>query len=181
VDITHPASVDLSITIERVETGLTASLYTTGCPQPHSDLSALFDDEGEPLFCPLVDPSRPVHTGNPFARLNQFDGQDLAGTWKLNIADLGVGYAGTLNKWCLIVTEAAVTPSPTLAPTATKTPTPCPNSPDLDGSGEIDASDLIELLRQLNGMPQMFGNGDLDCSGVLDEMDLLKFQSEWTH
>ncbi|MCG3197509.1 MAG: proprotein convertase P-domain-containing protein [Candidatus Omnitrophica bacterium] len=176
VDITHPTNVDLSVSLEYVVTGLTVSLYTSNCAAPSADLSAVFDDEGEPLFCPPVDPSRPVQTDNPFARLNSFDGQNLAGTWKLNIADLGVGNAGTLNKWCLIVTGATATP--TVEPTVSPTPT-CPNQADLSGDGKVNSVDLIELLRQKAGQPPAFGNADLDCNGVVDDLDLLRFVADW--
>lgn len=176
VDITHPAAMDLSLSLEFVNTGLTVSLYTSNCMPPAADIFAVFDDEGEPIFCPPVDPYRPIQTDNPFALLNSFEGQNLAGTWKLNIADLGVGYSGTLNQWCLMVTGASNTPTPVPTPTPT---TIFPNSADLNGDSKVNAIDLLELIRQRQGLFHLFGNGDLDCSGNINELDFILFQNEW--
>ncbi len=176
VDITHPNSNDLSLSLEYVNTGLTVSLYTCNCVPPAENIFAVFDDEGEPIFCPPTDPSRPIQTDNPFALLNSFEGQNLAGTWKLNIADLGRGASGTLNSWCLMVTSESNTPTPVPTPTPT---TICPNSADLNGDSKVNANDLIELIRQRQGLIPLFGNGDLDCSGNIDELDFILFQNAW--
>jgi subtilisin-like proprotein convertase family protein len=197
VSINHQDILDLSLSLEHVSSGLTVSLYTTGCTH-ETAIFTVFDDEGSPLSCPPIDPTAPVQTDNPFARLNSFDGMDLAGDWKLNVADLGVGRTGTLNKWCLIVTDAtpapSSTPTPTLTQPATPTPTPtqtgrpsptatptCANSADLNADGEFDARDLLELLRQIRGsrITPGYTSADLNCDSKVNDVDLLIFQRAW--
>ena len=193
VSIDHENIVDLGLSLENVDTGLSTSLYTSGCPQGTA-LFTVFDDDGSPLSCPPTDPNAPIQTDNPFARLDSFDGMDLAGDWKLNVADLGVGRTGTLNKWCLIVTDAttgpSLTPTQTLTPTPTRTqtggPSPtvtptCANSADLNSDGEYDARDLLELLRQIRGrgITAGYSSADLNCDSKVNDVDLLILQKAW--
>lgn len=114
LDISHTWVGDLAISIEHVETGTTATLFdrpgvpgsTFGCADNNIDGTA--DDEGNIAdienHCPGSDPWL-SDSFVPTTALSVFDGEDLAGTWRLTVSDNAGGDTGTINEWCLLPTE----------------------------------------------------------------------------
>jgi len=84
-------------------------------------------------------------------------------------------------------TQPTSTPTPTdtplggLTPTPTGSGAPCANSCDLDENGEVDANDLLELIRQCRGNPASPGchSGDVNCDEAINDLDFVVFQGEW--
>jgi hypothetical protein len=102
--------------------------------------------------------------------------------------------AGNISSCTVAFTVLAPTPTPTLTPTptATQSPTPtrtstatpsptvCFHSADQNTDGRVDASDLIEILKQWRERASSTrSDGDLNCDGKLDSWDILLFQEEW--
>lgn len=87
---------------------------TFGCSGDNPDI--VFDDEGasavETSCVPTTNPGYPVVGGHytPNDELSYFDGQDLSGTWTLNVSDSYSGDTGVLLEWCLVPTIAVLDP-----------------------------------------------------------------------
>lgn len=117
--ITHTWPGDLRVTLTHVDTGTVITLLdrpgapatTNGCglddPDPVDDVDAVFDDSslrpaesrcaaGPPLSAAIDGSVRPNEL------LAAFNGQSLAGTWRLNVADLATQDTGSLLGWCLL-------------------------------------------------------------------------------
>jgi len=117
LDITHTWVGDLIITLEHVDTGTSIELMnradgantTFGCNSENvqtgvSDTATLSlqadcDDGGNPNAYPEA-------TYRPNDPLASFIGEDLSGTWRLNVSDNAGADTGALNQWCLIPTPA---------------------------------------------------------------------------
>src|SRR5690606_11005902 len=90
--------------------------------------------------------------------LSAFDGEDLSGTWTLNISDNALGDTGALTEWCLVAELGGPAPEPdievdptslgsTQAPDTTSTQTLTVSNV---GGGLLD----WEVLDQLRLIPQ---------------------------
>jgi subtilisin-like proprotein convertase family protein len=89
--------------------GLPASTY--GCSGDNMDVT--LDDEGTLSaedFCSDVPPALYGHLipNNP---LSAFDGAELAGNWRITVADHAIQDSGTLNGWCLVATVSLDVPA----------------------------------------------------------------------
>ena len=122
LDATHTWVGDLIFTVEHVDTGTTATIVdqpglpvlnaTFGCNDNDFD-NFILDDESangpHDDACPNTD-STPAYPSNsdwdPIQPLSAFDGEDLAGTWRINVSDNAGGDTGTLDEWCVIADAA---------------------------------------------------------------------------
>ena len=116
-EASHTWTGDLIVTLSRPgdvtallldRPGLPASAF--GCPADHPSLT--LDDEGTAGAAEnqcgaggtlAYDPDGRY---TPTTPLDVFDGEDLGGTWVLNVTDYLASDAGTVNRWCLDATTA---------------------------------------------------------------------------
>ncbi|MGB2694264.1 MAG: flexitail domain-containing putative surface protein [Dehalococcoidia bacterium] len=150
VNISHTYVGDVIVILTHVDTGTSATLiHRPGSPAiifgcGGDNIDATLDDEAA---APVEDECAgtvPTIGGvlRPNEPLNRFDGESMAGTWKLTVCDVAVEDLGSLNGWSLIaglVDKGAPTPTDDPNPTATPpvfscpeivpTPTPNPNTP----------------------------------------------------
>ncbi len=134
ITIAHPLVGDLSAILSHQETGTSMVLFdrpgfpalTAGCSLP--DIDAALDDEAVSLVEEACSDVSPAIAGSlsPQEKLAVFDGEYLAGTWRLLVVDGAAKNTGILQGWSLIwtVDTAAGTPTSTATPRNTATPTP---------------------------------------------------------
>lgn len=115
VQITHPYVGDLSATLQHTDgsTNTTVTLfnrpgrvsYGNGCSGDNI-LVTLADSAGVPVqnLCSATPPAI-VGTAVPVDALAAFAGQNLRGTWTLNVADHKNKDTGTLVRWCLAIAK----------------------------------------------------------------------------
>ncbi|MCA9450838.1 MAG: proprotein convertase P-domain-containing protein, partial [Candidatus Omnitrophica bacterium] len=110
VRLTHPDTGELTIELEHVDTGSMAVLYQGACPG-NIDMHLTFDDE-DPfgISCPLGAGDRltPATTD----ALSVFDGENVNGDWTLRVIDATAGNVGTIDDWCLELTQPQALPAP---------------------------------------------------------------------
>jgi len=104
---------DLIIRLTHLDTGSTVTLLDrpgippsgTGCTG--NDIDATLNDEAALSMEGQCAPSVPTIFGTftPHQALSTFDGQSLAGSWRLTAIDRRAGETGTLVQWCLLPTE----------------------------------------------------------------------------
>ena len=113
LDITHTWVGDLIITLEHVDTGTTIELVnrasganaTFGC---NADNVRTGVADGAPVSLQSdcndggTNEAYPESAYSPNQPLAGFIGEDLSGTWRLNVSDNAGADTGTLNEWCLI-------------------------------------------------------------------------------
>jgi subtilisin-like proprotein convertase family protein len=109
VDMTHTWVGDVIFTLQHVDTGTTVTFYdrpgvpasTFGCSGDNVDAS--LDDEAATPVEDECGAGVPAIAGSfiPNNPLSAFDGEDLAGTWRITASDLAGGDTGTLNTWCI--------------------------------------------------------------------------------
>lgn len=123
LNISHPWVGDLSATLTHLESGKSLELFnrpgsqtnSQGCDQ--ADIGAILDDEitlpvknqcssGAAAIAGIFKPDQP---------LANFDGDQLAGTWELTVADNYKNDMGRINEWCLAA-EVGTIPTPTPTP-----------------------------------------------------------------
>jgi subtilisin-like proprotein convertase family protein len=115
VNATHPFVGDLRVRLTHVNTGTVVTLIDQpGAPaSPNgcagADIRAILDDEASAAVEGVCDTSLQTIDGRflPQQPLSAFNGQNLAGTWTLNVADLATLDQGTLDSWCLEVNQHA--------------------------------------------------------------------------
>ncbi len=94
--------------------------------------------------------------------LPQFDGESLAGSWQLQVADLAASDTGTLNSWSLTVPLAECNPWSA--------------NGDVNLDGQVNSTDFVLLAQWLAGnLPAGLtdsGNADLDNDGRITVVDL---------
>jgi hypothetical protein len=110
--VTHPYVGDLRLRLTHVDPGTTVSLLQSSVPPDAcntDDINAVFDDEAGRIAQTECPASPPALDGSvkPLEPLSGFDGQSIAGTWRLNVADLNELDEGSLLDWCLIVNSRA--------------------------------------------------------------------------
>lgn len=109
LDVTHTWVGDLVFELEHVETGTSVVFYdrpgvpasTFGCSG--NDIDATLDDEAATPVEDECGGGVPTIQGSfiPNNLLAAFDGEDIAGTWRITASDLAGGDTGTLNEWCI--------------------------------------------------------------------------------
>jgi subtilisin-like proprotein convertase family protein len=103
VEISSAFIGDVEISLEHVETGTLVPLWRRAC-FGEDDIDATFDDEGNPVVCddPVIGNITPFSAGG--SALGLFDGESVAGTWRLRVEDI-FGGSGTLVAWSLQARE----------------------------------------------------------------------------
>ncbi len=110
VEATHTFVGDLVVTLVHQETGTSVTLIDRPGSPPGGgcsgdDVDALVDDEAaNPIENQCMAPGPIAIDGSftPNGVLADFDGEDLAGSWDLTVADLAGADTGTLVEWCLV-------------------------------------------------------------------------------
>ncbi len=108
VQIGHTWPGDLDLVLTRVGAPNTVvnigtRLGGTGCQVDNVDVT-LDDEAAGAIVC---SPSPPGISGvlRPTSALTPFDGQSLAGTWRLTVIDRAGQDTGTLTRWCLLPSQ----------------------------------------------------------------------------
>ena len=195
LNVSHTYVGDLVISLTHEETGTTISLIDQpGFPVPNppfgcggDDIVATLDDEaadsvelqcnaGTPTINGTFQPDAPP-LGDQLAA---FDGEDLSGTWTLNVVDAATPDPGVLNEWCLLP-EVDVPDSD-----ADGVADPDDNCPsvsnadqadgDSDGVGDVCDNCIEEVnASQCDTNGDGFGNhcdADLDNNTIVNQIDL---------
>ncbi len=103
LDMTHTFLGDLRFTLTHMDTGTSVVIFDRPGGCSGNDMTAELDDEAtDPLAC--TNGNTPAIDGFfvPANPLSAFDGEDLSGTWVINVSDNAGIDTGTLNEWCLI-------------------------------------------------------------------------------
>ncbi len=109
---THTFVGDLAFTLSKTG-GPSATVIdrpgrtTTGFGCSGNDIDATLDDEASDPVENECEPTAPTIAGTftPNNPLSVFDGQSLAGTWRMTVQDFAGGDTGTLVEWCLAPAE----------------------------------------------------------------------------
>jgi subtilisin-like proprotein convertase family protein len=107
LDITHAFVSDLTVTLTHVETGHAALLLDRpGSTCSGDNVDVVIDDAATAAIqSSCVSAPGNAYTRDasyrPAAALSSFDGDELAGTWALQVQDQAAANLGTLNEWCL--------------------------------------------------------------------------------
>lgn len=131
IDVTHTWVGDLQFDLTHVDTGTTVTFYdrpgvpasTFGCSG--DDIDAILDDEAGSNVEDECGAGVPSIAGSfiPNNALSAFDGETVAGTWRLTASDHAGGDTGTVVEWCVTATGDGPTPTPIPSPTPTSPPT----------------------------------------------------------
>jgi subtilisin-like proprotein convertase family protein len=176
LDIAHPFVGDLVVELTHDDTGTSVTLiYRPGVPAlgalgcGHADIDVQLDDDAALAAQDQCSAAPPAIGGTLRAKelLSRFNGQDFAGTWRLQIVDQTTGNQGSLLSWTL---KATVKDAPT--PTPTRTPTPVFDCGDVNKSGDIDAIDAALILQYSAGLTgSINGTSDIDGNGTVNAID----------
>jgi extracellular elastinolytic metalloproteinase len=109
---THTFVGDLAFTLSKTG-GPSATVIdrpgrtTSGFGCSGNDIDATLDDEASDPVENECEPAVPTIAGTftPNNPLSVFDGQSLAGTWRMTVQDFAGGDTGTLVEWCLAPAE----------------------------------------------------------------------------
>jgi subtilisin-like proprotein convertase family protein/uncharacterized protein YvpB len=140
LDISHSYVGDLVVTLSNQNTNHTiTAINRPGLPPygcSHSDIVAVLDSgAAEPVDDQCASyPHAISGIYRPVETLSIFTGQNVAGTWRLNVSDHYINDTGTLNHWCLETQLSDSTP----APTPTPTPVNLPPSASISGMSGQD-------------------------------------------
>lgn len=98
VQITHEFSGDLAITLTSPDGTTVALAGANGCET--DDINVTFENGAGRFFCRAETPG---YFGRvvPLGDLSDFNGENVNGTWTLNVADVGPDDLGTLTAWTL--------------------------------------------------------------------------------
>lgn len=109
--ISHTWVGDLIVRLTHVDTGTSVILINRpGSPAISSvgcsgdDIEAILDDEASPAAETTCRPVAPALSGRlaPFGALSAFDGEAMAGTWRLLVLDRSLVDRGFLESWALV-------------------------------------------------------------------------------
>ena len=110
VTVQHSWVGDVALTLTHVDTGTSATFYdrpgvpasTFGCSG--NDVNATLDDSAATPVEDECGGGTPTIDGTfiPNNPLSIFDGEALAGTWRLTAADFAGGDTGTVLEWCVL-------------------------------------------------------------------------------
>jgi subtilisin-like proprotein convertase family protein len=104
VKIDHDFVGDLQVELTHVNTGTTVTLIDQAALDcALEDIECTFDDEAARLVSSVCSIHDPAIGGGvvPAGILGEFNGENLAGTWRLRVADLATQDLGQLVSWCL--------------------------------------------------------------------------------
>lgn len=104
--INHTFVSDLSVQLTQTPSGRTVRLLTVmACSLDGVDV--ILDDEGDEPVATACSETPPAIGGAlmPPEPLSAFDGQTLAGSWRLQVADQAPIDTGTLVEWCLLPSQ----------------------------------------------------------------------------
>lgn len=111
VTVSHNNVGDLRLRLTHVQTGTSSRLIDqpSGGSCTADNITAWFDDEAERSAQNECAAGSSAVDGSvkPVESLTGFDGQQIAGTWRLDVADLASQHTGQLVDWCLIVNSPA--------------------------------------------------------------------------
>lgn len=97
----HTRLSDLRFVLTHVASGATARLFTRLLGCTGDNVQATFDDQsGNTVACLTAAPSI-TGTARPQDDLARFNGQPVAGTWRLTVADEVTGETGQVSRWCI--------------------------------------------------------------------------------
>lgn len=169
INATHTYVGDLIFTLTHEDTGTAVVMIdrpgvpASGFGCSNNDVDAIMDDDGTLPVENECAPG-PALTGTliPNNPLAAFNGEDLTGTWTLNVSDNAGVDLGTLNEWCLI---------PAVADTVV----------DSDGDGigdDVDNCTNVENAAQIDSNGDGFGNAcDADTNNdcIVNFLDISAF------
>lgn len=120
--VNHTWVGDLILDLTHVESGTTVRFVdrpgrtTTGFGCSGDNIDATLDDEAALPVENQCQPTTPTIQGTfiPNNPLAAFDGETVAGTWRLTAIDAAAGASGQLVEWCLGLTEESLTYAATL-------------------------------------------------------------------
>ncbi len=160
MDITHSWAGDLIASVTHVDTGTTVVLWDRpGVPASTTGTSAdltggyVFTDTATTAWENLT--SFPAGEYRPVGSLASFNGQSVAGTWRLNVSDNAGADVGTVARWavCIVAEDTA-----------------CPADFNADTTPG-DIFDLFDFLAALDGGLDF--NGDTSPADIFDLFDFL--------
>lgn len=126
LNITHSWVGDVGVTLQHLETGTSVVLLDrpglAATPGPgengcgNDNIGAVLDDEAGSHAEDTCNATAPALSGRlkPLNALSAFDGQNLAGTWRLRVSDSAPDDTGHLVQWCLQPTIAGSAGNPRL-------------------------------------------------------------------
>ncbi|KAB2962009.1 MAG: hypothetical protein F9K16_10260 [Thermoanaerobaculia bacterium] len=136
LDVSHTWVGDLVFTLTHVDTGTSVTFFdrpgrtTTGFGCDGDDVDVIANDEGPDGSIESQCANLPAIFGDRVggdpanaSLFAAFDGEDLAGTWRLNASDHATPDPGTLNEWCLLPTREG--PGLSLSKTVGTVPATC--------------------------------------------------------
>jgi serine protease len=157
VQIAHTWVGDVIVRLTHVDTGTTVDLIdrpgvpasSFGCSGDNID--AILDDGAALPVEGQCAAGTPTINGSfsPNQPLSAFNGESLAGTWRLNVSDRAGGDTGTLSAWCLL-------------------PTAPPVFQAIDDSYSVDQDDVLTVPA-----PGVLGNDagtDLEISDLISDV-----------
>ena len=105
--INHTYVGDLSVRLTQTPSSRAAELLTSVSCASY-DVDAILDDEGDGPVGQACSATPPAIGGAliPTEPLSAFDGQALAGTWRLQVTDRATVDTGALVEWCLLPSQA---------------------------------------------------------------------------
>jgi len=178
LEATHTWVGDLAMTLEHVDTGTAVTLMDRpgepavqfGCDS--DDIEAEFSDESAVPVEDACNATAPALSGvlRPDGALAAFDGESIAGVWRLQITDIEPRDVGSLDAW--YISSGVETPTPTPSPTATPEPDGLIGDVDCNGVvNSIDAAVLLQYVAQILGSLPCPENADVNEDGDLDAID----------
>lgn len=164
LDITHTWVGDLTVTLEHVSTGTTATLVMRPAADanltcPDHNLHVTLDDEGTGGgvddqcvgdFVSDYPTSPPSFT--PVEPLSAFDGLNAASDWRLTVADGQAGDTGMIDSWTIFIDGIGQS-------ACDMTGCQCPG--DVNGDGSVDGADVQPFAACL-----LSGTGTCECADM---------------
>jgi subtilisin-like proprotein convertase family protein/replication initiation and membrane attachment protein DnaB len=107
LDLTHPLSADLDITLTSPSATTVLLTSDNGGSAPNLYNGVIFDDSAGASITTITSAGG---TFRPEGFLSDFNGEDSTGLWVLNVTDDAGGNAGVLNSFCLAFDGASIIP-----------------------------------------------------------------------
>ena len=169
LNISHSFVGDLVVKLTHQDTGkVVRVLDQPGAPQNkcgNNDIVAILDDAAAQYADDQCASYPHAISGIylPSNNLSVFSGENVSGSWRLNVSDRVLNDTGTLNHWCLVTKLADSMPPPTPTPT----PVNLPSSASVGGmSGQNQQLPLDCESRSAVDWARHFGSN-------IDEIDFL--------
>ncbi|GJM23977.1 MAG: hypothetical protein DHS20C16_03920 [Phycisphaerae bacterium] len=167
VRVDHPFLSDVLVTLKH-DGGAPITLMSNACGG-NDNLDITFDDEGGTLECgsPTCGTFQPASTGG--SSLYEFDGQDSAGAWTLEVFDDFDGDIGALLEWSIEIDAPGIPPCEVV----------CPNDqiPGDTGDADVDLEDFAALQECMGNtvLAECLCPFDADANGTVDVNDIALF------